>query len=136
MDFSMFQVIHIFYTTLNIYLDLHHLQGVWNLPHKFHHYWIFNVLIFFHFIFFLSLFLSFHSFPFLSIPFTLSNIMLQNEHFLSRDKKSWLVVLSWGPLHHLCVSRYAEKWGILKAPPVNPRVYIYRYYNIDPKEGL
>ena len=25
---------------------------------------------------------------------------------------------------------------ILKAPPVNPRVYIYQYYNIDPKEGL
>ena len=24
----------------------------------------------------------------------------------------------------------------LKAPPVNPRVYIYRYYNTDPKEGL
>ena len=25
---------------------------------------------------------------------------------------------------------------ILKAPPANPGVYIYRYYNIDPKEGL
>ena len=25
---------------------------------------------------------------------------------------------------------------MLKAPPVNPRVYIHRYYNIDPKEGL
>ena len=23
------------------------------------------------------------------------------------------------------------EWGILKAPPVNPRAYIYRYYNID-----
>ena len=30
----------------------------------------------------------------------------------------------------------AEIWRILKAPPVNPRVYIYRYYNIDPMEGL
>ena len=27
-------------------------------------------------------------------------------------------------------------WGIQKAPPANPRTYIYRYYNIDPKEGL
>ena len=25
---------------------------------------------------------------------------------------------------------------MLKAPPVNPRVYIYRYYNIEPKEVL
>ena len=25
---------------------------------------------------------------------------------------------------------------LLKAPPVNPRVYIFWYYNIDPKEGL
>ena len=25
---------------------------------------------------------------------------------------------------------------MLKAPPGNPRVYIYRYYNIDPKEGF
>ena len=25
--------------------------------------------------------------------------------------------------------------GILKAPPINPRTYIYRYYNIDPTEG-
>ena len=28
-----------------------------------------------------------------------------------------------------------RQW-ILKAPPVNPRVYIYGYYNIDLKEGL
>ena len=27
-------------------------------------------------------------------------------------------------------------WQILKAPPAKPQVYIYRYYNIDPKEGL
>ena len=26
--------------------------------------------------------------------------------------------------------------GLLKVPPVNPQVNIYRYYNIDPKEGL
>ena len=24
---------------------------------------------------------------------------------------------------------------LLKAPPANPRTYIYRYYNIDPTEG-
>ena len=25
---------------------------------------------------------------------------------------------------------------ILNAPPANPRIDIYRYYNIDPKEGI
>ena len=30
----------------------------------------------------------------------------------------------------------ATKRGMLKAPPANLRVYIYRYYNRDPKEGL
>ena len=28
-----------------------------------------------------------------------------------------------------------ERRGILKAPPANPRTYIYWYYNIDPTEG-
>ena len=28
------------------------------------------------------------------------------------------------------------EWRMVKAPPVNPRVYIYWYYKIDPKEGL
>ena len=28
---------------LNSYLDLHHLQGVWNLPHKFHLYLIYSL---------------------------------------------------------------------------------------------
>ena len=33
-------------------------------------------------------------------------------------------------------SQVGACWRILKAPPANPRFYIYRYYNIDPKEGL
>ena len=28
------------------------------------------------------------------------------------------------------------KMGDTKSTPANPRVYIYRYFNIDPKEGL
>ena len=33
--------------------------------------------------------------------------------------------------------RFIEFDGrLLKAPPVNPQVNIYQYYNLDPKEGL
>ena len=31
---------------------------------------------------------------------------------------------------------YKISGRILKAPTANPRVYIYWYYNIDPKEGI
>ena len=34
-----------------------------------------------------------------------------------------------------CLSLLDYLWRMLKAPPVNPRVYIYRYYNINPTEG-
>ena len=46
-----------------------------------------------------------------------------------------LHIFFWGGERLMNVHRALVGW-ILKAPPANPWVYIYQYYNIDQKEGL
>ena len=76
---------------VNNYLDLHHLQGVWNLPHKFHHY-----LMYFYFLsFVLSFIIIFLSFSFLFSSLCPTSCFKMSI-FYRETKKSWLVVLSWG----------------------------------------
>ena len=87
----------------------------------------------------LSRYLNFHvsqqSTQVISIIFSLSkNPDLYYSH----------IIIEWHFLRYLKfyfrghnIKKYQayERW-ILEAPPVDPRTYIYRYYNIGPKEGL
>ena len=62
--------------------------------------------------------------------------------------RSMMLVILWmisGNAVSFCVTKLLNinrPWWLdglrqqmLKAPPLNPRTYIYRYYNIDPTEG-
>ena len=58
--------------------------------------------------------------------FTGGRIRLLENSFGDQREEGLVIVVSFLDFHR----------RMLKAPPVNPRVYIYWYYNIDPKEGL